>query len=599
LTNAYRNLDDEDVEWTPRDLLGRPIGIWRQGPVSEGSRPCAKPYQLFGYNSTGFRGSGYDQSGGILDCPVIRWRDTDGNGSLDETVYYLQDFRGDINALAGDAKSGLLERVRYGPTGRPEAFPAADVNFDGIVESDDADSFEAALSAYAAHAYDYDPRADLDRDGDVDSDDESLFLASYDRYSKLSGNWKLSQGDGITPGTSGADAGLDNRFGWRGYWWDGHLQKYHVRNRVYDPREGRWLQTDPIGFAAGDQDLYRYCDGQYSMGYDPLGLLGTYGEAWSSNMDGSTPCDGRQVFGDPNAGNRNDWLDKATNFFAGAADGISFGLAANLRQEWGTDSAVDTRSGWYGAGVGAGVALDFMIVGGAGGMAYMGTFEGAVVSGGLMGMSSDLISQRSQMMAGARNEFSWGEFAASGPLGAAGGAVGFGLGYGVSKYVVAPVVRAANRSGAWLGARMGVGSGIAAEVAEGVGAAEAGACGAAVSEEGGVAAAESVSSDYAETFFKAHPELKGKVVVHHAIEQQAAKKFPGSITQNQLHAIDNLRGIPKELNNKLHLSQIRMEWNRFYAPFRASGTSPTFDQLSLKRLEIDKMFGRYFNPPVE
>jgi hypothetical protein len=119
--------------------------------------------------------------------------------------------------------------------------------------------------------------------------------------------------------------------------------------------------------------------------------------------------------------------------------------------------------------VGAGVALDFMIVGGAGGMAYMGTFEGAVVSGGLMGMSSDLISQRSQMMAGARNEFSWGEFAASGPLGAAGGAVGFGLG----KYVVAPVARAGGRAAAWFGGRIGVGAGIGGEMA---GAVEAGAC---------------------------------------------------------------------------------------------------------------------------
>jgi hypothetical protein len=79
-TDADSSLDDEDVEWTPRDFLGRPIGIWRQGPVSGGARPCAKPYQLFGYNSTGFRGTGYDASGGILDCPVVRWRDTDGGG---------------------------------------------------------------------------------------------------------------------------------------------------------------------------------------------------------------------------------------------------------------------------------------------------------------------------------------------------------------------------------------------------------------------------------------------------------------------------------------------------------------------------------------
>ncbi len=30
------------------------------------------------------------------------------------------------------------------------------------------------------------------------------------------------------------------------------------RNRWYDPSTGRWLSEDPIGFAAGDSDLYRY-----------------------------------------------------------------------------------------------------------------------------------------------------------------------------------------------------------------------------------------------------------------------------------------------------------------------------------------------------
>ncbi|MDP1660778.1 MAG: hypothetical protein Q8L55_02585, partial [Phycisphaerales bacterium] len=64
----------------------------RQLHPTETSTPCAKPYQLFGYNSTGFRGTGYDASGGILDCPAVRWRDTDDDGGLDETLFYLQDF---------------------------------------------------------------------------------------------------------------------------------------------------------------------------------------------------------------------------------------------------------------------------------------------------------------------------------------------------------------------------------------------------------------------------------------------------------------------------------------------------------------------------
>lgn len=44
--------------------------------------------------------------------------------------------------------------------------------------------------------------------------------------------------------------------------------------------------------------------------------------------------------------------------------------------------------------------------------------------------------------------------------------------------------------------------------------------------------------------FKAFPWLKGKVVVHHAIEQQVLKRYPGLFTKADIHALDNLRGIP-------------------------------------------------------
>ncbi|MFT3684291.1 MAG: RHS repeat-associated core domain-containing protein [Phycisphaerales bacterium] len=267
-TDHDGSLSDEDTEWTPRDHLGRPIGIWRQLPGGTG---CAKPYQLFGYHNTSFRGEGSDDSRGILDAPAVRWRDTDSNGTLDETTSYLQDFRGDVRAVVSPS-AGILEHTRYGLTGRPESFPAADVNFDGQIDSADKDSFAQAMKEFANDPDRYDPRADLDRDGDVDDDDLALFNDSVSKYEGFGGQWQVSSGAGLSPGHSGADAGLDNRFGWRGYWYDSHLQMYHVRNRDYDPRQGQWLQTDPLGFSAGDQNLYRYADGNYSSGYDPEGL---------------------------------------------------------------------------------------------------------------------------------------------------------------------------------------------------------------------------------------------------------------------------------------------------------------------------------------
>jgi RHS repeat-associated protein len=47
---------------------------------------------------------------------------------------------------------------------------------------------------------------------------------------------------------------------------------YHARNRDYSATLGRWVSTDPIGFAAGDQNLYRFVGNGPVDGIDPSGL---------------------------------------------------------------------------------------------------------------------------------------------------------------------------------------------------------------------------------------------------------------------------------------------------------------------------------------
>jgi hypothetical protein len=96
------------------------------------------------------------------------------------------------------------------------------------------------------------------------------------------------------------------------------------------------------------------------------------------------------------------------------------------------------------------------------------------------------------------------------------------------------------------------------------------------------------SHSYKKTFFEAHPELKGKVVVHHAIEQQVLKRYPGLFTADEMHSLENLRGIPKgDINSRVHLSQIRVEWNRFYE----ANPNPS-------RQEVDDMVGNWFSPRI-
>jgi len=47
---------------------------------------------------------------------------------------------------------------------------------------------------------------------------------------------------------------------------------YDYRNRVYSPDLGRFLQTDPIRFDAGDGNIYRY------VGNDPVNWVDPTGE---------------------------------------------------------------------------------------------------------------------------------------------------------------------------------------------------------------------------------------------------------------------------------------------------------------------------------
>lgn len=77
--------------------------------------------------------------------------------------------------------------------------------------------------------------------------------------------------------------------------------------------------------------------------------------------------------------------------------------------------------------------------------------------------------------------------------------------------------------------------------------------------------------------------------------RQVLRRYPGVVSESEMHSLENLRGIPKELNSDIHLSKIRMEWNRFYR----MNPSPTALQLLIKATEIDSLYGSQFNPPIE
>jgi RHS repeat-associated protein len=64
-----------------------------------------------------------------------------------------------------------------------------------------------------------------------------------------------------------------NRFLFTGREWLGQAGIYDYRNRVYSASLGRFLQTDPIRFEAGDVNIYRYVGNGPVNWRDPMGAI--------------------------------------------------------------------------------------------------------------------------------------------------------------------------------------------------------------------------------------------------------------------------------------------------------------------------------------
>ncbi len=67
---------------------------------------------------------------------------------------------------------------------------------------------------------------------------------------------------------------MGNRWMFTGREWLAEVGLYDYRNRVYSAGLARFLQTDPIRFAANDVNMYRYVGNNYTGWTDPSGLNG-------------------------------------------------------------------------------------------------------------------------------------------------------------------------------------------------------------------------------------------------------------------------------------------------------------------------------------
>jgi RHS repeat-associated protein len=173
----------------------------------------------------------------------------------------------------------------------------------------------------------------------------------------------------------------NNRFLFTGREWLAEAGLYDYRNRSYSTTLGRFLQTDPIGFDAGDVNLYRY------VSNNPINYI---------DPNGDTPL-----------------ITGAIGVGIGAA--IGAGVAVWNGGSW-SDIGYGALRGGVAGGV-TGLTLGF------GGAAISGLVGGGIGGGALAGAvggaAGDIAAQGLDFAAGKRECFDYGELGISAGIGAA------------------------------------------------------------------------------------------------------------------------------------------------------------------------------------
>lgn len=223
---------DGTVESTSDDPWHRQVfdERWRLFAVFAGSD--ADPTEQFVFHE-----SGGGEASQRNDNLVFRDRDTDGNGTLDERLYYCHNWRGDVVSVI-DSSGKIREWVKYSAYGVPFGIPGGDVDQDWDCDGDDATEIQHVIDTRG-----YEILADLDLDSDVDAGDKTL----------AEGAPYLGQALG-----RGELSGHGSARGLAGDLWDAHVGSvYHIRSRVLGVEPGHWLQRDPLGYVDGP-GLYSY-----------------------------------------------------------------------------------------------------------------------------------------------------------------------------------------------------------------------------------------------------------------------------------------------------------------------------------------------------
>jgi len=169
-----------------------------------------------------------------IDALILREENTDGDGTCtdadDQRLFYVADANYNVTAVVAKNPQGgqwhVAERYLYDPYGRVRVLNG-------------------------------DPAVDPDGQGDPSTYPE----------------WSVDPGADGEQGTSddGTTSDVSNTTLYTGRELDPATGLYYYRARYYHPHLGRFLTRDPLSYAAGDANLYRYVGSHPLHGRDPSG----------------------------------------------------------------------------------------------------------------------------------------------------------------------------------------------------------------------------------------------------------------------------------------------------------------------------------------
>jgi RHS repeat-associated protein len=147
------------------------------------------------------------------------------------------------------------------------------------------------------------------------------------------------------------------RYGYTGRELDAESGLDYYRARYYDSAVGRFISVDPMGFGAGDTNLYRYVGNNSTNATDPSGMI-----SWNDVQQGAANIS--QTVQDAAYG----WLVNTDKAYAGFAGFITGGYTNQLRNEVYGDKVAGQNEGWiYNlgqvAGFGVTAVLSFLAPG--------------------------------------------------------------------------------------------------------------------------------------------------------------------------------------------------------------------------------------------